>query len=49
MSPIQTNILTGFDDPRLGQDEWTRLLGEGDTDCIFLTWHWCRTWWERKT
>jgi len=46
MSAIQTSILTGFDDPRLGPDEWTRLLARGDSDVIFLTWQWCRSWWE---
>ena len=46
MSSIKTHILTGFDDPRLSPDEWTRLLAQGDTDVIFLTWQWCRTWWE---
>jgi CelD/BcsL family acetyltransferase involved in cellulose biosynthesis len=46
MNSIQTHILTGFDDPRLGQDEWMRLLAQGDTDVLSLTWPWCRSWWE---
>ena len=46
MSPIQTHILTGFDDPRLGPDDWTRLLAQGDTDVIFLTRQYLRAWWE---
>ena len=46
MSSIQTHILTGFDDPRLSQDEWTRLLAEGATDVIFLTRQYLRAWWE---
>lgn len=46
MTAIQTHILTGFDDPRLGEDEWMRLLATGDTNVLSLTWHWCRSWWE---
>jgi CelD/BcsL family acetyltransferase involved in cellulose biosynthesis len=46
MSSIQTHILTGFDDPRIGPEEWSRLLATGDTDVIFLTHEWCRSWWE---
>ena len=46
MSAIQTHILTGFDDPRLGPDEWARLLAQGETNVLSLTWHWCRSWWE---
>ena len=46
MSPIQTHILTGFDDPRIDPDVWARLLAEGGTDVLSLTWHWCRSWWE---
>ncbi len=46
MIPIQTHILTGFDDPRLGPEEWSRLLAEGDSDVLSLTWHWCRSWWD---
>jgi CelD/BcsL family acetyltransferase involved in cellulose biosynthesis len=46
ISPIQTHILTGFDDPRLGPDAWARLLAEGDTDVISLTPQYLRAWWE---
>jgi len=46
MSAIQIHILTGFNDPRLGHDEWMRLLAQGDTNVLSLTWHWCRSWWE---
>lgn len=46
MSPIQTHILTGFDDPRFSSEDWTRLLAQGETHVLTLTWHWCRSWWE---
>jgi len=46
MSSIQIHILPVFNDPRIAPDEWARLLAQGDTDVVFLTWHWCRSWWE---
>jgi CelD/BcsL family acetyltransferase involved in cellulose biosynthesis len=46
MSEIRAHILTGFDDPRIAPDEWTRLLSLGSTDVIFLTRQYLRAWWE---
>jgi len=46
MSSIQTYVLTGFNDLRLSQDQWTRLLAQGDTDVIFLTRQYLSAWWE---
>lgn len=46
MSGVTVWQLDGFDDPRLGPDEWSGLLARGDTDTVFLTWHWQRAWWE---
>lgn len=43
---IQTRLLTGFDDPSFGAEQWTQLLPRGDTDSICLTWAVQRTWWE---
>lgn len=43
---IQTRLLTGFDDPSFGAEQWTQLLARGDTDSICLTWEVQRTWWE---
>ena len=43
---IQTKILSGFDDPSFGREQWEELLRAGETDTIFLTWEWQRTWWE---
>lgn len=44
--PVQTRLLSGFDDPTFGPSEWDCLLRQGDTDVVFLTWHWQRAWWE---
>ena len=43
---IRTRLLTGFDDPSFGAEEWSRLLPSGDTDAICLTREVQRTWWE---
>ena len=45
-SGVKTWILKGFDDPSLGPDAWNTLVHRGDTDVVFLTWHWLRAWWE---
>jgi hypothetical protein len=44
--PVQTRLLSGFDDPTFGPTEWDLLLRQGDSDVVFLTWHWQRAWWE---
>lgn len=43
---IQTRLLTGFDDPSFGAEEWTQLLPLGDTNAICLTREVQRIWWE---
>lgn len=42
---IKIKVFDDFDDPAIGPDTWGRLLSEGDTDTINLTWQWQRTWW----
>ena len=39
-------LLSGFDDPKLSPEVWSALLHRGDTNVVFLTWHWQRAWWE---
>ena len=46
MSTVQTQLLTGFHDPRIDPERWQALLQTGDTDVVFLTWHWMSAWWE---
>ncbi len=43
---IRTRLLSGFDDPSFGREQWERLLQAGETDVVFLTWEWQRVWWE---
>lgn len=45
MSFVKTRILKGFDD-KLEPDQWEKLLVSGNTDTVFLTWHWQLAWWE---
>jgi CelD/BcsL family acetyltransferase involved in cellulose biosynthesis len=45
-SNVQTCVLTGFDDPRFGRNEWERLLERTGNQSIYLTWPYQRTWWE---
>lgn len=42
----QIRLLAGFDDPAITASRWEALLRTGDTDTVFLTWHWQRAWWE---
>lgn len=42
---VTTRVLRGFDDPSFGQKQWTRLLRQGDTNGVNLTWQWQRSWW----
>jgi CelD/BcsL family acetyltransferase involved in cellulose biosynthesis len=44
--PVTATILTGFDDPAAGPEEWDRLLAAGPTDVVFLTRGYQRTWWD---
>ena len=46
MTPVHTRILTGFDDPTFGPAQWNALLRGGETDIVYLTWHYQRAWWE---
>ena len=46
MTSVKTRVLRGFDDPAFGPERWEELLRAGDTDVVFLTWHWQRSWWE---
>lgn len=46
MSKVEIHQLAGFDDPSFSPLEWDALLRAGDTDELFLTWTWQRTWWE---
>ena len=42
---VKTRVLDGFDDPSLGPERWEQLLCQGDTDIMYLTWPWQRSWW----
>jgi CelD/BcsL family acetyltransferase involved in cellulose biosynthesis len=46
MPPVTTCLLEGFDDPLLKPELWSQLLASGDTDTVFLTWHYQHAWWE---
>jgi CelD/BcsL family acetyltransferase involved in cellulose biosynthesis len=46
MASVRTRVLQGFDDPTFGPDQWDQLLGQGDSDIVYLTRHWQRAWWE---
>jgi CelD/BcsL family acetyltransferase involved in cellulose biosynthesis len=46
MSSFRVRILSGFSDPSLSAERWQALLAKGNTDVIFLSWHWVRAWWE---
>ncbi len=43
---LETRVLAGFDDPSFPPGEWTKLLANGDTDSVNLTWQWQRNWWQ---
>ena len=42
---IQTRVLENFQDPLLNTNIWNYLLKSGETDTIFLTNYWQKTWW----
>ena len=42
---VTARVFEGFDDPTVTADEWNALVHRGDTDAIYLTWHWLRAWW----
>lgn len=43
---ITVRILTGFEDPGFTPDDWNRLLAQGGTNVVSLTWEWQKTWWD---
>ena len=43
---ITTRVLRGFDDPSFTPADWERVLATGESDVVFLTWHWLSAWWE---
>ncbi|HXI71488.1 MAG TPA: GNAT family N-acetyltransferase [Verrucomicrobiae bacterium] len=43
---VTTRLLSGFDDPSFGPADWERVLATGQSDVVFLTWHWQSAWWE---
>jgi CelD/BcsL family acetyltransferase involved in cellulose biosynthesis len=43
---LAVRAMGGFDDPHFGATAWDALLAAGDTDVVFLTWHWQRAWWQ---
>jgi CelD/BcsL family acetyltransferase involved in cellulose biosynthesis len=43
---IRTHVVRSFEDPRCNAELWARLLCQGDSDEVCLTWHWLRSWWE---
>jgi len=46
VSAVTTQVIHGFDDPRLDLHRWNDLLHASDTDVATLTWQWQRAWWE---
>jgi CelD/BcsL family acetyltransferase involved in cellulose biosynthesis len=42
---MRIRLLSGFDDPLLTPERWAALLRRGDTNVVFLTWHWQSAWW----
>jgi CelD/BcsL family acetyltransferase involved in cellulose biosynthesis len=45
-SSIQIQVLDSFDSRALPPERWSSLLSGGETDTVFLTWWWQKTWWE---
>ena len=45
-TPVRTFVLEDFEDRRLDSLEWDRILSMGDTNTVFLTAEWQRTWWK---
>jgi CelD/BcsL family acetyltransferase involved in cellulose biosynthesis len=43
---IRTRVVRTFDDAALSPQTWDALLGRGDTDEVFLTRSWQRSWWQ---
>ncbi len=45
-STVKFSILNGFEDSTIAPDVWNKLLHQGPSDVVFLTWHWQKIWWE---
>ena len=45
-SSLQIQVFDRFDSPALSPERWSSLLSGGETDTVFLTWWWQKTWWE---
>lgn len=48
MSAIKTRVLKTFDDGAVGPKVWSKLLSEGDTNVLPLTWQAQRLWWHAE-
>ena len=46
MSSVEIRQLAGFEDQSFSSLDWDALLRTGDSNELFLTWTWQRTWWE---
>jgi CelD/BcsL family acetyltransferase involved in cellulose biosynthesis len=46
VSALRTYLLTGFEDPRLGPEQWNDLVQRGQTNVVFLTHQFQKAWWE---
>lgn len=42
---LTIHLLSSFDDPALGGEQWNALLCVGDTQTVFQTWEWQKAWW----
>lgn len=45
-SDVSVQLLNGFDDLSINAATWQHLLGQGETDTVFLTRWWQKAWWE---
>jgi CelD/BcsL family acetyltransferase involved in cellulose biosynthesis len=45
LATIETRIASSFDDPAVDRNRWRRLMADGQTDSVNLTWEWQRNWW----
>ncbi len=46
MSSITTHVFDSFDESSLHPECWARLLDNGETNAVNLTWQWQRSWWK---
>lgn len=45
-SAIQFHLLNEFNSSFITPDSWNKLLSQGSSDVVFLTWHWQKVWWD---